>query len=70
MEVGENINNLESVVKGEAITISFNHKYIIDCFQSIDADSVSLSFSDTNKPMVIRGVGDKGFLYLVMPMNK
>lgn len=70
MDIGENVNNLEAVVKGEEITISFNHKYIVDCFQAIDADSISLSFSDNNKPMVIRGVGDKSFLYLVMPMNK
>lgn len=70
MDIGENVNNLDAVIKGEEITISFNHKYIIDCFQSIESDSVSLSFSDNNKPMVVRGVGDKSFLYLVMPMNK
>ncbi len=70
IDIGENVNNIDAVIKGEELTISFNYKYIIDCFQSIDSDSVSLSFSDTNKPMVIRGVGDKSFLYLVMPMNK
>jgi DNA polymerase III subunit beta len=70
MEVGENINNIDVVIKGDELVISFNYKYIIDCFQSIDSDSVSLSFSDTNKPMVVRGVGDRSFLYLVMPMNK
>ncbi len=70
MEVGENINNPDAVIKGEELTISFNHKYIIDCFQSIEADSVSLSFSGPNKPMIVSGVGDKSFIYLVMPMNK
>ena len=70
MDVGENVNNLDAVIKGDELTISFNYKYIIDCFQSIDSDSISLSFSDINKPMVIRGIGDKSFLYLVMPMNK
>src|SRR3989344_5898732 len=69
MDIGENVNKLDAVIKGEELTISFNYKYIIDCFQSIDSDSISLSFSDTNKPMVVRGVGDKSFLYLVMPMN-
>ncbi len=69
-DIGENINNIDAVIKGDEMLISFNYKYIIDCFQSIDADSVSLSFSDTNRPVVIRGVGDKSFLYLVMPMNK
>lgn len=70
MDVGENVNKLDAVIKGDELTISFNYKYIIDCFQSIDSDSISLSFSDTNKPMIIRGVSDKSFLYLVMPMNK
>ncbi len=70
MDVGENTTNLDVVVKGDDVTISFNYKYIIDCFQSIDSDSISLSFSDNNKPMVIKGVSDNSFLYLVMPMNK
>ena len=68
--VGENANRLPATVSGEEIEINFNHKYIIDCFQSIDSDSVSLSFNGLNKPMVIRGVSDKSFTYLVMPMNK
>lgn len=69
-DVGENINSIDGVIKGDSLTISFNYKYIMDCFQSIDADSVTLYFSDLNKPMIVRGVGDKSFLYLVMPMNK
>ena len=68
--VGENVNRLSASVTGEEIEINFNHKYIIDCFQSIEADSITLSFNGLNKPMVIRGVGDKTFTYLVMPMNR
>lgn len=68
--VGKNLTQLESVVKGEELSISFNHKYIMDCFQSIQQDSVSLGFNGAHKPMVISGVGDTSFLYLVMPMNK
>ena len=68
--IEENVNNLDAVIKGEELTVSFNYKYIIDCFQSIDSDSISLSFFDSNRAVTIRGVGDKSFLYLVMPMNK
>jgi DNA polymerase-3 subunit beta len=68
--VGENVNRLDAAMSGEEIEINFNHKYIIDCFQSIDSDSVSLSFNGLNKPMVIRGTSDKSFTYLVMPMNR
>lgn len=70
LDVGENVNNIDAVIKGDSLTASFNYKYIVDCFQSIDSDSITLSFSDTNKPLVIRGTSDKSFLYLVMPMNK
>ena len=69
-DVGENVNKLESTVSGEDLDINFNYKYIIDCFQSVDPDSVSLQFSGLAKPVVIKGVGDKSFMYLVMPMNK
>ncbi len=69
-DVGENVHSLPGALSGEDITISFNYKYIIDCFQSIDADSVSLQFNGLNRPLIIRGISDPSFTYLAMPMNK
>jgi DNA polymerase III subunit beta len=69
-EVGEMNDVVEGGIEGDDLTISFNQKYLMDSFQSIEAESVSLSFSGPGRPMVIRGVGDDSFLYLVMPMNK
>jgi DNA polymerase III subunit beta len=69
-DVGENVNKLQGAISGEAIDMHFNQKYIVDCFQSIDADSISLSFNGLSKPLIMRGVGDRSFMYLVMPMNK
>jgi DNA polymerase-3 subunit beta len=69
-DVGENISTLDAVITGEAIDINFNYKYIIDCFQSIDSDSVTLSFGGLNKPLIITPVSDTSFRYLVMPMNR
>jgi DNA polymerase-3 subunit beta len=69
-ELGENTNKLDAVVKGDPVDINFNFKYIGDCFQSINSDSVSLSFNGSNRPMVVSGVSDKTFTYLVMSMNK
>jgi DNA polymerase III subunit beta len=69
-DIGENHNTLDAVLEGEDLTVSFNYKYIMDCFQSIESDSVVLSFTGLGKPVAIRGVGDKTFLYIVMPMNK
>ncbi len=69
-DVGEYTNSIDSSVSGQDIEINFNYKYIADCFQSIDADSISLSIGGVNKPLVMRGVSDKSFMYLVMPMNR
>jgi len=69
-DVGESAHRISAVFKGDNVDINFNYRYIIDCFQSIASDSVSLQFNGAAKPMVIRGVGDPSFLYLVMPMNK
>ena len=69
-DVGENKTSLDGALEGEPIEMNFNHKYILDCFQSINEDSVVLEFNESNRPVVIRGNGDKSFLYLIMPMNR
>src|ERR1035437_1044553 len=69
-DVGENKEQLDGVLKGDDVAISFNYKYLSDCFQSISSDSLSLSFEGLGRPLVIRGISDSSFLYLVMPMNK
>ncbi len=69
-DIGENITTLNAAITGEKIEINFNYKYIIDCFQSIDSDSITLYFNGLNKPMIISPVSDTSFRYIVMPMNK
>lgn len=69
-DVGENVIKLDAALSGEPVGLNFNHKYILDCFQSIAKDSISLQFNGDGKPMVIQGVGEKTFTYLVMPLNQ
>lgn len=70
-DIGENQTQIQSALSGDRIEVNFNHKYIIDCFQSIESDSLSLELSGTNRPMVIRPVsGNRDFTYIVMPMNR
>jgi DNA polymerase III sliding clamp (beta) subunit (PCNA family) len=68
-EIGENTTLVSGALSGENIGAYFNYKYILDCFQSITGDSLSIELSE-NKPMIIRGVGDNSFMYLIMPMNR
>lgn len=69
-DLGESTNKVDATLKGSDVAVNFNHKYVTDCFSSLNSDSITLSFNGLNRPMVIRGVGDSSFLYLVMPMNR
>ncbi|TAL48813.1 DNA polymerase III subunit beta [Patescibacteria group bacterium] len=69
-EVGESATLVGGALRGDGVTLSFNHRYLSDAFQPVASDSVALSLDGAGKPMVVRGVSDSSFLYLVMPMNK
>ena len=69
-DVGKNNTIIDGAISGEEVTVHFNYKYIIDCFQSIKQDSIALKFNGPTQPMVIQGVGDGSFTYLVMPLNQ
>jgi len=69
-DIGENVTKILGTLSGEDISVNFNYKYILDCFQSISTDSINLKMSGNNKPMIINPIGDPSFMYLVMPMNR
>lgn len=68
--VGESLCRLDAVLEGEDLAINVNHRYLAECFQSINADSLKLSFGGQAKPIIVQGVGEETFLYLMMPMNE
>ncbi len=69
-ERGEITASLPAKISGESIEISFNQKYLLDAFQSIHTDSITLKLHGPGRPVIVEGVGDMTFLYLVMPMNR
>ncbi len=69
-DVGENKTLLDAALTGEEVELGFNYKYFLDCFQSITTDSVSIKFNQASSPIVVSGVSDPSFLYLIMPMNR
>lgn len=69
-DVGETSEGIPASVTGDAIELSFNHRYLTAPLSSISAESLTLSASGIGRPLVMRGTGDTSFLYLVMPMNQ
>ena len=69
-DVGENKTYLDAALRGGDALLGFNYKYFLDCFQSINTDSISIRLNQSSKPMVISGSSDNSFTYLIMPMNR
>lgn len=69
-DLGETEVNLTVTMSGEPIEISLNGKHLFDCLTGIDRDSLVVEFNESNKPAVIRGLGDPSFTYLTMPLTK
>lgn len=69
-DVGEMSDSIDAALSGEDIDINFHIGYLSDCLPSIISDSIVLGFSGAGKPLVIKGISDPGFTYLVMPLNR
>ncbi len=69
-DVGEMSDSIDGALEGEDIDINFHIGYLADCLPSVESDSITLGFSGAGKPLVIRGVSDASFTYLVMPLNR
>lgn len=69
-DVGSSLATIDAVIEGAPIEVVFNLKYFLDVFQAIPGDSISLSFTKPNKPILVRSVSDTSFFYLLMPTNR
>jgi len=69
-EAGATEEPIPATVDGSALLLSFNQKYLSDALQYFSDDSLQLSFAGVGRPLVMKGVSDATFRYLVMPMNK
>lgn len=69
-DVGEMSDSIDAALEGNDIDINFHIGYLAECLPSVASDSVILSFAGQGRPLVVKGVSDPSFLYLVMPLNR
>lgn len=70
-DMGDSVNDLEAMIEGDDLEISFNAKYLIDVLSQIDEPQVVLETTQPTRPGTIRplGIGEDVFLHVVMPMH-
>ena len=55
-------------LNGKDLTAGFNSKYIMDCLKAIDDEFVTLNFTSSTAPAIIKGPGEN-WLYLILPLR-
>jgi DNA polymerase-3 subunit beta len=69
-DIGESSETIPAHISGNALTLSFNHRYISTILSLTGAESLSLTAAGIGRPLIIKGVGDTSLLYMVSPMNQ
>ncbi len=69
-DIGEQKTVVSGVMKGNKIEVLVNYRYVSEVLNVIGSDSISIECSEINRPIVVKGIGESGFLYLMMPMNR
>lgn len=68
-DLGEAKEDLVVEYAGEPMRIGFNARYVQDVLTSIETDQVGLELADELSPGVLRPVGEKGYVAVIMPMR-
>lgn len=68
--VGENSYILPAKIKGEAVDVSFNVKYLADALKSIVGDEVFLGLQEETNPALIKSSSDSSYFYILKPILK
>lgn len=68
-DIGETSQQIDATLKGESVQFLINQRFLMDALLYISVDSVVLSASGPGRALIIKGVGDQTFTYLIMPMK-
>lgn len=67
-EIGSQENELDGEVEGE-MQIAFNAKFLLDAVSASNATQLSIEFSGSLSPALIKPIGQEGLQYIVMPVR-
>lgn len=68
-DLGEYKSSLEGKIKGKEVSISFNHRFLIDGVSEMRGKEVLFELTDKGGPAVLKSFHNNDFIYVVMPIN-
>ena len=68
--LGENAYLLPAKIKGEAMEVVFNWRYLAEPLKVIKTEEVLLGFQEEANPAAIRPAADGSYFYIIKPILK
>ncbi len=68
--IGSSEAALKATIRGKGVLgITFNYKYLLDGLLHLSSKELAFHIKNETSPVVLRGVGDQSYLYLVAPLK-
>ena len=68
-DVGRAQEELSIGFEGQALDIAVNVRYVIDVLQRLNGEEAKIEMTGPLKPLIVKGVGDESYKYLLMPVQ-
>jgi len=67
-EMGDNQDEIDTIIEGEESKIAFNSKYLLDVLIVMERGEVALETTTPSSPGVFKPIGSDSYVHVVMPM--
>jgi DNA polymerase-3 subunit beta len=68
-DLGDYQSFLEGKVEGKELSISFNHRFLLEGLNNIKSSEIILELNSDDSPGIIKPVGDNTYFYIIMPIK-
>ncbi len=68
-DLGEYKSFFSGDIEGDELSISFNHRFLIDGVSEIKKDKISFELTSEDGPAALKPLGDENYLYIIMPIK-
>jgi len=68
-DLGEYKSDLKGEIKGKEVSISFNHRFLIEGILGIKSKEIIFELTDGEGPAVLKPVGTEDYFYIIMPIK-
>ena len=68
-DIGDAEGKVDVQIEGDAVSIAFNARYMVEALQNMEADQLAIELSGPLSPGVLKPVDDPAYVHVIMPVR-